>query len=128
MWQPMGLTPAQENARNLLRDLSIADPTLQFRRACAEIGLSASELRKAQREAAATTNTEPLRNVAASLVALGVSTEIACRICGIYGHDFDVLNRRRAGAAEDEPGHSKAARSTPAMAHGSEDATGSEGA
>ena len=111
----------------MLRELSIADPTLQFRRACAEIGLSASELRKAQREAAATTNTEPLRNVAASLVALGVSTEIACRICGIYGHDFDVL-KRREGAAEDEPGHSKAARSTPAMAHGSEDATGSEGA
>ena len=123
----MGLTAAQERARYLLQHLSIPDPTLQLRKACAEIGLSALVLRKAKREAE-TTNTEPLRNVAASLVDRGVPTEIACRICGIYVLDSNVLKRRRDGAAEAEPGRSKAARSTLATAHDSEDDAGSEGA
>ena len=42
--------------------------------------------------------------------------------------ESDDLKRRRDGAAEDEPGRGKAARSTPATAHDSEDDAGSDGA
>jgi len=119
----MGITAAQENARNLLHNLSIEDNSMQLRKACAEIGLSVSVMNKARR-AAATTNKDALRNVAASLVDHGVSTEMACRISGISALDLDAPNRRREAAAADEPGHSNAARSTPATAHDD----GSEGA
>ena len=66
----MVLTVAQRNAKRLLRDLQIDGLTL--RKACADIELSVSVLRRVQR-AAAEGNTEPRDNVAASLVARGVS-------------------------------------------------------
>ena len=121
----MVLTVAQRNAKRLLHDLQIDDLTL--RKACADIELSVSVLRRVQR-AAAEGNREPRDNVAASLVARGVSDELACRICGIHGLDSDVGKRRRDGAAEDEPGRGKAARSTPATPRDSEDDAGSDGA
>ena len=123
----MGLTEAQRNAKRLLQNLQIDDSDLTLRKACADIELSAVPLGVARRKAA-NGNTEPLRTVAARLVARGVIDEMARRICGIQGLDSDVVKRRRDGAAEDEPARGKAARSTPATAHDSEDDAGSDGA
>ncbi len=109
----MGRTPAREHARNLLREFSIEDPTLELRKACAHLRLCASGLRAAVWQAHRG-DSGPLERIVASLEDLGVSSGMARRICGFPAIESDALKRRRDGATEDGAGCSKAARATPA--------------
>ena len=110
----MGLTLAQRNARNLLREMSIEDPNCELRRACAHLWLSVNNLRNPRKQAAKG-DSAPLERIVASLEDLGVSSGMARRICGFPALESDALKRRRDGATEDGPASSsKVARATPA--------------
>ena len=123
----MGLTQAQRNARNLLREMSIEDPNCELRRACAHLWLSENVLRNSRKQAAKG-DSAPLENILASLEALGVAPDMARRICGMLGLDSDGLKRRLDAASDDGPAtSSKAARATPASEVQSENDAESEG-
>ena len=85
----MGLTLAQRNARNLLREMSIEDPNCELRRACAHLWLSVNVLRNPRKQAAKG-NWTPLEERVRSLELQGVAPEMARRICGMPGPDSDV--------------------------------------
>ena len=123
----MGLTAAQQGAKFLLSSLSIDDPDLELRRACAHTRLSVLVLRDAHWEGAKGNGT-PLEERVRSLELQGVAPEMARRICGMLGLDSDGLKRRRDAASEDGPASSsKAARAAAAIEVQSEIDAESEG-
>ena len=85
----MGLTAAQQGAKFLLSSLSIDDPDLELRRACAHTRLSVSVLRDAHWEGAKGNGT-PLEERVRSLELQGVAPEMARRIyLGMLGLDSE---------------------------------------
>ena len=76
----MGLSAAKQAAKVLLSLLSIADPDLALRRACAYTKLSVTVLRDAQWQGAKG-NWTPLEERVRSLELQGVAPEMARRIC-----------------------------------------------
>jgi hypothetical protein len=124
----MGLSAAKQAAKVLLSLLSIADPDLALRRACAYTKLSVTVLRDAQWQGAKG-NWTPLEERVRSLELQGVAPEMARRICGFPALESDALKRRRDGATEDGPASSsKVARATPANEVQSETDAESDGA
>ena len=124
----MGLSAAKQAAKVLLSLLSIADPDLALRRACAYTKLSVTVLRDAQWQGAKG-NWTPLEERVRSLELQGVAPEMARRICGMPGPDSDGLKRRLDAASDDGPASSsKAARATPANEVQSETDAESDGA
>ncbi len=110
----MGLTAAQQGAKFLLSSLSIDDPDLELRRACAHTRLSVSVLRDAHWEGAKGNGTPlaaALEERVRSLELQGVAPEMARRTCGMLGLDSDGLKRRRDAASEDGPASSSKAAS-----------------
>ena len=123
----MGLSAAKQAAKVLLSLLSIADPDLALRRACAYPKLSVTVLRDAQWQGAKG-NWTPLEERVRSLELQGVAPEMARRICGMPGPDSDGLKRRLDAASDDGPASSsKAARATPANDAHSESDVESDG-
>ena len=124
----MGLTQAQRNARNLLREMSIEDPNRDLRRACAHRWISVNVLRNPRKQAAKG-NWTPLEEWVHSLELQAVPPEMARRICGFPALESDAVKRRRDGATEDGPASSsKVARATPANEVQSETDAESDGA